>query len=169
MEYSPISSTAIKYGLGAGLALAAFSLILFTTDLFTNPFLGYLSTAICIAAIVLAIREYKKNHQGYIPLGKGFTLGFLTGLIGAAIDAIVKQIYLQLNPDKMDQLIEVAIETAEKMPFVTPEMVEQSIESSEKLIRNPYLSAGNEIFAAAFGAALFAIIVAAIMKQDYRG
>jgi len=94
--------------------------------------LGYVSLFLFISLPVLAILYYKK--QGYpVTLGKAVKLGVLVGLLGGLIIGVYTYIYFSyINPDAVDQVLEMNQKVLEDMGDFLPPMDEEQIEMSKK-------------------------------------
>src|SRR5690606_4074236 len=80
-EDQPIVRVAIRYGLMFGLISSIYSVLLYVFQVETNKLLPQLSWVLFILAIVLAIKEYRKQNQGFVSYGQGVNIGALTAAI----------------------------------------------------------------------------------------
>ncbi len=93
---------------------------------FTLPQL--IGTLVCfIAAIggVLAARHYAKTHDITFPIGTGALIGFLTGVVGVAISAVVSLIWTKVVDPGLNQAVydwQVANLEAQNLPEAQMEM-----------------------------------------------
>ena len=166
MELSKTGPVAQKYGLILGLALTAFQMVIFTAGLFTNQALGYLSWVILIGLLIVAIKAYKDENEGFMTFGKGVGVGALTSIIGAVIVTLVVFIYIQfVDPGIIDQMVDMSIEKAAEMnPTLDDEALEQARGMTEKFILPGII--GGSLLGTAIMGTIFSLIISAIMKND---
>ena len=166
MDFSPIRPTALKYGLYTGLAVAAYSILLYSTNLINNSFLPMLTYVLSIGGVVLAMREYKGQNQGFMPFNKGFGLGFLTSFVGSIVSIIISTVYTSfINTNAIPSILDYQRMKLEENPQMTEEMIDMAMGMTEKMIHPP-LSLLVGLVGGAIGAALIGVILAAIMKKD---
>lgn len=166
MDNLSVRPTAGKYGLILGLASIAYSMILWTTGMFTNQALGWVSYLISIAVIVLALREYRSLNGGFMSFGQGVGLGVLVALIGGVISSIWSYVYLSfIDPGMVDTIRDMAMQQL----YDNPQMTEEAIEMAEPWIErttSPLFLLLMGIFGSVIGGLIIALIASAIMRKD---
>ncbi|MEZ4773373.1 MAG: DUF4199 domain-containing protein [Bacteroidia bacterium] len=166
MEFTPIRPTALKYGPIIGIAAAAYGIVLLATNQFDNTALSLLSWVITIGGLVLTFREYKSLNQGFMTFNKGFSLGFVTSFLASTISLIINQIYTSvIAPDTTEKVLEFTRMKMEENPAMTEEAIDMAMGITEKMMV-PYIAIPVGLVMAAAGAAIIALILAAIMKND---
>lgn len=158
-------SVGIKWGLYLGAASALYGLILIFSKLYMNQALGYVSYALSITGVVLALREFKGLNGGFMSLGQGFRTGLTTSVVAGVISSVVSSLYYLINPALKTEILDYAAAEMEKNPQMTPEAMEMGLGWAEKMME-PYIAIPFGILGSLIGGALISVIVAAIMKKD---
>jgi len=93
--------------------------------------LGFVSLFLFIGIPALAVWYYK--NQGYnVTIGTGVKLGVLVGLLGGLIVGIYAYIYFAyLNPEAIDQVLELSRTILEENDMFDEEMIEKQMEMSK--------------------------------------
>ena len=94
--FIPVLINSISLGIGLKIIIALFSFLFFQIDAeswswfvaFMQVILFGLSLGVYLYIIYRSIRDYKKNTGGYITLGKGFFLSYLSALALSFLDFI---------------------------------------------------------------------------------
>lgn len=74
-----------------------YSLILNITELaLTNQILGWISFLIMIAAMVMAMREFKRQNQGFMSYGQGLSIGTIVVLVSSVLGGIFTFLYVTI-------------------------------------------------------------------------
>ncbi|MDX2246429.1 MAG: DUF4199 domain-containing protein [Bacteroidia bacterium] len=166
MEFTPIRPTALKYGPIIGIASAAYGIVLIATNQFGNTGLGLLAYVISIGGLVLTFMEYKKLNQGFMPFNTGFKLGFVTSFIASVVSVVISQVYTSLiAPGTTEKVLEFTRIKLEENPAMTEEAIDMTMGITEKMMV-PYIAIPVGLVTGAIGAAIIALIMAAIMKKD---
>ncbi|MEZ4824810.1 MAG: DUF4199 domain-containing protein [Bacteroidia bacterium] len=166
MEFTPIRPTALKYGPIIGVATAAYGIMLIATNLFTNSALSFVSWIISIGGLVLAFREYKSLNQGFMPFNTGFKLGFLTSFIASVVSVIISQVYTSLiAPESVEKVLDYTRMQLEENPAMTEEVIDMTMSWTSKMME-PFIAIPVGLVTGAIGAAIMAVILAAIMKKE---
>jgi len=94
--------------------------------------LNFLSLLIFIGIPVLAVRYYR--NQGYqVSLGKAVKLGVLVGLLGGLLVGIYAYIYYSfINPEAVEQVLELSRKVLEENGMLNDEMIEKQMETTTK-------------------------------------
>lgn len=134
MENKPsTASIAIKWGLISAVLSSIWATVMYSTELWKNSALGFVSFIFLIAVLVLAFKEFKSNNSGFMNLGQAVGLGTLLGAVSGVIGSIFNFVYmnfidtsyigkmLAFQEEKMieqglpDESIEMALGITEKM------------------------------------------------------
>lgn len=169
-----MSKIAISNGLLGGLILVIFNLIIYLIDplLMANWWLGFLLVPIYFIVLLVIGFNIRKGDGGYITLGRAFINVFVAGLIMSLLGTVYSILLFNvIDPGLGEVLAEELMNRMLDMfaRFDLPmEDIEREMEKSMSDIEDQY-SAGNLIlgfFYSAFGYAIGAIIVAAIVKRN---
>lgn len=158
---------AMNYGAMLGIALIAFSLILYLVGLAGNQTAGYLNYLIIGGAIFYAQTHYKNTQLGgYINYGKAFGLGTLMVLFSAIISSFYSYIFLSfIDASIIDVAMEQAYLSMEDRGM-SDEEIEQAMEMSSMFMTPGMMSFMAFIMTVIFGMILSAIISIFTKKED---
>lgn len=154
------SKVAIRYGLIYGLVAIAISVVSTMANLRENTLVSILTFAVWIAFIVLAIKYFKDNSEGFITLGQGFGIGLLVSVIGSIISGIFLIVYFKfLNPELWEQQLDRVRAEWEKQG-----MDDKSMQFAENFV-SPEAMLIFSILGALLLGSVFSVVVAAIMQK----
>ncbi|AQG82214.1 DUF4199 domain-containing protein [Spirosoma montaniterrae] len=155
---------ALKWGLILGIALIVYSLALFLTDNVGNTGLGFISYALSIGGIILAMREFRTLNGGYMSYGEGLTVGTLTSGISGLLSSLFSTFYTTvIDTGVMERM---ADQTREKLEEsgVSDEVIEQQMEFV-KMFQSPGLLFVFGVIGSIVLGLIFSLIIAAFMKK----
>ena len=154
------SKVAIRYGLIYGLVSIAIAIISTVANMREHPLMNILTFGIWIAFIVLAVKYFKDNSEGFITLGQGFGIGLLVSVIGNVISGIFLIIYFKfLNPELWEQQLEKIRAEWEKQG-----MDEKAMEFAENFVKPEAMLLFGILGALLLGS-IFSVVIAAIMQK----
>lgn len=154
------------FGLLLGLATIAFSVMLYSMDLHYEQGWGVrsINLVLMVAAIILAIIQYKKANSGFLKIVEGVKLGAGIGLVAAILGLIWYALLTNfIEPDFFDKSMEIAkVKVLEDNPQMTDEQWDQGVEMQKKFswMAYPIVIILNIIIGLIIG-----VIVGAIMKN----
>src|SRR5688500_11040093 len=94
------------YGTLITLALIAYFFIMYALGLVHVIELRLLNLFIMLGGIYAALRQYKRTHTGHLNYFRGLSIGVATATIGASTFAAFLLIYLKLDNNMMNSIIE---------------------------------------------------------------
>ncbi len=98
----------------------------------TTSILSFLGLMLFISIPIVAIRTFVKQG-GEVSLGKAIKIGLLIGLLGGIATAIYSSLYyIYVNPQAIDQALEISRSILEKHGTYSEEMIEQQMEITRK-------------------------------------
>ena len=163
-QVSP-ARVALKWGVILGIASIIYTLVLFLTDNVGNTSWGYVSYAISIAGIVLAMRDFRTLNGGYMRYGKGLSVGTLTAAVAGLLSSLFSVFYMTvIDKGVMERMIEKTREQLEERG-VPDDQIDQQM-SIVEMFQSPGLLFVFGIIGAAVGGLLFSLIIAAIMRRN---
>ncbi|QMU31647.1 DUF4199 domain-containing protein [Adhaeribacter radiodurans] len=156
---------ALRYGLICGIISIVYSLILNITDLaFTNKALSWISFVILIGAIVLAMREFKRQNNNYMSYGQGLGIGTLVTTVSSLLGGIFTFIYVKfIDTGFIDKMREMQVSELEKRGM-SDDQIEQAISVSEKMM-TPGMIVVFAVFGGLFFGFLLSLVISAILKR----
>jgi hypothetical protein len=118
----------------------------------SNLVIGFLGMALMISIPVFATKYYR--DQGYhVSIGSSIKLGVLIGLLGGLIIGIFAYIYFAyINPEAIDQVLELSRQVLEENGMFNEEMVEQQMETTKQFFLPM------QIFGQIFGGLIYGLI-----------
>ncbi|MRH99961.1 DUF4199 family protein [Kriegella sp. EG-1] len=155
------------YGLLLGAASVVFGIILFSMEMHYEQgwAIRIVGVVLMIAAIVLAVSQYKKANLGFLKLVDAIKLGAGIGVVSAIISLIWYALLTNvIEPDFMDKAMEVAkVQAMAQNPQMTDEQWQKGVEIQKSFawLAYPIGIVVNVIFGLIIGA-----IVGAIMKKS---
>ncbi len=160
------NAIAMRYGLISGVISIVYSLILNITDLaFTNKALSWVSFIILVAAIVLAMREFKRQNGGFMSYGQGLGIGTLVAVISSILGGIFMYIYVKfVDSGYMDKMRDMQVAELESKGM-NDEQIDQAIAISDKMMTPEMMVVFAIIGGLVFGFIL-SLIISAIMKRN---
>lgn len=166
MENQPSTArSAIKWGLIIGVASIAFSTIIFLSGQFGNQTLSYLGYLILIAGLVLAMKDFRTQNNGFMRYGQGLGLGSLTSAVSGVLSGAFMYVYMSfIDTTLNDQILDKAREQWEKQGMSEQQM-EQAAEMSKSFMGPGAMFVFGVLGSLIFGVIL-SLIIAAIMKKD---
>ncbi len=165
MQEKPSTArVALKWGIILGIVLIVYTLILFLTDQAGNQNLGWISLALSVTFIVLAMREFRTLNEGYLSLGEGVGVGTLVSAISGLISATFSTFYtFFIDTAFYERLTDTMQERLEEQGRSDAE-IEQSAEIM-KMFQNPGLSFAFSLIGAVLFGLILSLIIAAILRK----
>lgn len=165
MEKVTTTQVALKWGFVSGVISIVLTTILYLTGLWKNQALTSASLVISVVLLVMAMREFKSAHQGFMTYGQGVTIGFTLMTISGVLGALFQTLYTQfIDTTIPEQIREMQIEAFEKQGM-SDEMIEKSLESMA-MFSSPGVTFLMTIIGSMFVGLIFSLIVSAFMKKS---
>lgn len=159
------SAVAIRYGLLTGVVSIIISFALYTTGLEQSP-LKWLSTAVLIGGLVLAMRQYKQSHDGYMSFGQGLGIGTLLSAVTGVMSAIFVYLYMGfLDPTAIQRMTDKARIDMEARGNMSDEQIDQGMAIASKFMTVPALTI-TVLLASILVGFLLSLVISAIMKTS---
>lgn len=160
------NAIALRYGLICGVITVIYSLILNITELaLTNKFLGWISFLIMLAAMVMAMREFKRQNQGFMSYGQGLGIGTLVVLISSIIGGIFTYIYVTLiDTGYIEKMRNMQVADMENRGM-SDTQIEQGMAVADKMMTPGMIMVFAIVGGLVFGF-LISLIVSAVLKNN---
>lgn len=159
---------ALIYGAILGGISVVFGLMLFSADMHYQGGITVMliSLALSLAAIILAIIQFKKANGGYMTFAQGLKVGIGVSLIGTIIGLIFNQIMANvIDPDMMAKAMEYQKNLMMETTSLTPEQIEERMEMGQKFNTPLMQFAFGLIFSLLIGF-VFSLIPALVLKKQ---
>ena len=157
----------LTYGVGTGLVMIVYSLIMYVANLYMNTTLQYLSFIILITGMVIGSLQYRKVAlNGYMTYGQSFSLSFMIGLFATIVSIIFFFFYVKyINTGLIEELMAQArIKMEAKAGSMSQDQLEQALAMQAKFMTPVWMViwglVGNLFFAA-----IFALIISIFVKK----
>ncbi|WP_271784009.1 DUF4199 domain-containing protein [Aquimarina algiphila] len=166
----PTAKFSINYGIILGLILILIHVLMYVSGMLLEgkQWPMYLYYAIFPAFVIFAISAYKKKNSGFLTLGQALKTGISIAALSGLVYAIYNGIFnFFIEPDFIDQMMEVTREKMMENPNMTEEQIEMSIKFAKKL-GGPIIGSAFFILLSVFFGFIYSLIGGLIMrkKQD---
>jgi hypothetical protein len=95
-----------SYGLRIAAGLIAFFLLMKVVGLGHHVELRLLNLFIQIVGVYFALKQFKKSHQDHLNYFRGLVTGVATAAVGSILFAFFLFLYMQLDSDMMQSIID---------------------------------------------------------------
>ena len=158
---TPVTTTSVglRYGLLTGLVSIIISFGLFVAHQETSP-LRYVSFAVLIAGIVLAMQNFKQNNQGFMSFGQGVGIGAVLSAVVGVLSGIFSYVYMTfIDPEVIGRMTEKIRADMEARGGMTDEQIDQAMAMSAKFMNGPFT-----LVAAVLGTVLVGVVLAMVIS-----
>ena len=156
----------LNYGIILGVISVFQSLIMYAMGKHLQPHwsVGIISGILLIVLIVLGIKKFKNNNNGFLSFGQAVKVGVGIAIVAGLIGVIYNYIFMNIiEPTYMEQLSEIQLQT-----MIDQGYSEEQIETTQDMTKrfsSPALSAAFGIIGAAIGGFIVSAIAGAIMQK----
>ncbi len=164
----PVWNHALKFGAYLSIFLILIPVIVYLAGMDQqNNSLGYISYILLFFGLGFSILQYRNTYSnGYIELGKAFSVGFITGFVAAIITGIFMYFFFEyIATDALvideDMMVKKMLE---QQPNLTDDQIEMSLTWGKKLMTPPWVAVMS-IFMYTLFSAFFALIAALFTKK----
>lgn len=161
MEKKPLSHTAVG-GIIGGIIII-YSMVLYFMDLTANKALGYLSYAVILAGIIIAINKYGKSVDNSASFGKLFTFGFKATAVLTILVIVFQVLFFLIFPEYKEKFFEIAREQMVKDGKANEEQIEMGLQVFRKFFW--VFIIGGSLFGLVVLGAIASLIGAAVTKK----
>ncbi|MCX6246990.1 MAG: DUF4199 domain-containing protein [Bacteroidetes bacterium] len=155
------------YGVGTGVALIAFTLIMYVTNLYMNTTLGYVSFLIMMGGMVYGSLQYRKVQlKGFMTYGQAFSTNFLIGLFAVILSTIFFFFYIKyINTGLIDEILaQVRAKMEAKAGTMSQEQMDQAMSWTEKFMTPVWMIVWG-FLANIFWATIFSLLIAILLRK----
>jgi hypothetical protein len=156
------------YGVGTGLVLIVYTLIMYVANLYLSQTMQYLSFVVLIAGMVIGSIQYRKVAlKGFMTYGQAFSVNFLIGLFATIVSVIFIFFYVKyINTGMLDELLAQArIKIEAKAGNMSQEQLDQAMSMTERFM-TPVGMVIWGFLGNAFWAAVFSLIISIFIKKN---
>ncbi|MFO7924772.1 MAG: DUF4199 domain-containing protein [Bacteroidales bacterium] len=165
-KQSSLLKSTMNYGAMLGLALIIYSLLLWMMDATTNKYLGYVSSLITIAGIVLATRAFRDQEQGgFITYGRALAVGTLTSVFAGIITGFFTYLlYTVIDPGLIDKTYAIMEQTYYEAGM-SDDQTEVAMNMAKRFT-NPLMMSLLGLLGSAFMGFIFSLITSIFLKKE---
>ncbi|RYY21094.1 MAG: DUF4199 domain-containing protein [Cytophagaceae bacterium] len=135
------TSVGLRYGLLAGLLGVLISFGVNALQLEATP-VRFVSWVVLALSIVLAQRDFKRQHAGFIDYGQALGVGMVVTLVYGVLSGIFAYIYANfIDPEIVVRAMEKARTEMEAKGSLSDAQIDQAMALSAKFISGPFIIA----------------------------
>ncbi|UII20342.1 DUF4199 domain-containing protein [Fulvivirga ligni] len=164
-ERASIKSVSVKWGLISGAIGIVFYLILMLGELYTVTGVSFVGLIPFVIVILMAMKEFKANGDGYMSYGEGLKIAVLISLIGGAMLAVFSLIYTQLIDTEMIARMREEVVMKLEEQGKSDEEIEMGMKFVD-VFSNPYLGFILTIIKNVFVGFILSLVISAIAKNN---
>jgi hypothetical protein len=158
------SSVGLRYGLLTGLVTVLVSFGLNVMHQESSP-ARYLSFAVLIGGLVLAMNYFKQHNQGFMSYGQGLGIGAVLSAVVGAISGIFAYVYMNfIDTDMLSRITEKMRADMEARGGVSDEQIDQAVAMSSKFMNGPVM-VGAALLGTVLIGVLLSLVISAIIKN----
>ncbi|MCT8341038.1 DUF4199 domain-containing protein [Flavobacteriaceae bacterium TK19130] len=168
-QKASVKKIALNYGLILALGTIGVSVIVYVLDMHLDqsPWQSLANFLIMLACIVLGLKAFKHEGDGFMSLGDALKTGLAISLVAGLIGSIFTYIFVTvIEPDFVTQMLDV---TREKMiednPNMTQEQTDMAMEMTSKFM-SPWIMFAMGLIASLFFGFIISLVAGLIMKQN---
>ncbi|WP_203296366.1 DUF4199 domain-containing protein [Luteirhabdus pelagi] len=168
-QKASVKKIALNYGLILALGTIAVSVIVYAVGMHLEQpwWQSVLNLLIMIACIVMGLKAFKREGDGFLSLGDALKTGLAISLIAGLIGSIFTYIFVTvIEPEFVSQMLEV---TREKMvednPNMTQEQMDMAMDMTGKFM-SPWIMFAMGLIASLFFGFIVSLVAGLIMKQN---
>ncbi|WP_438422889.1 DUF4199 domain-containing protein [Aquimarina macrocephali] len=166
----PTAKFSSNYGVILGIILILIHVLMYVSGMLLEgkQWPMYLYYLIFPVFIFSTIHAYKKKNNGFLSLGQAIKIGISIAALSGLVYAVYNGIFnFFIEPDFIDQMLELTREKMMENPNMTEEQIEMSINWAKKL-GGPIIGGAFFILLSVFFGFIYSLIGGLIMqkKQD---
>jgi len=162
-----VSPTAVggRYGLLTGLVSIIISFGIYALGLEQNSAVRFLTIAVLVGGIVLAMRSFKEQHGGFMSYGQGLSTGMVvSGVVGVLSGAFAYVYTAVVDPGVITRMMDKARADMEAKGTMSDAQIDQALAWSAKFTTGPFMLIFSVLFTLFLGL-LISLIAAAFVKN----
>lgn len=160
------STTAVggRYGLLTGLVSVIVSFGIYALELEQNSGVRFLTIAVLVGGIILAMRTFKEQNSGFMGYGQGLSIGMLTsGIVGLLSGAFIYLYVSVVDPSVLTRITDKARVDMEAKGM-SDVQIDQAMTWTAKFTTAPYMFGFTVLFTLFLGL-FISLLVAAFVKN----
>ena len=163
---TPVTTTSagLRYGLLTGLVSILFSFGLNVMHQENSP-ARYVTFAILVGGLVLAMKYFKEHNQGFMSFGQGIGIGAVLSAVVGLLSGIFAYVYMNfIDTDMLGRITEKMRADMEARGGVSDEQIDQAVAMSSKFMNGP-LMVGAALLGTVLLGVLLSLVISAFIKN----
>jgi hypothetical protein len=134
------TSVGSRYGLLTGLVTVIVSFGIYAMQLEQNAVLRFLTMAVLVVGIILAMRSFKEQNTGFMSYGQGLSVGMtVSGIVGLLSAAFMYVYTTFVDPEMMTRVMDKARADLEAKGTMSDAQIDQAMAMSSKFTTGPFM------------------------------
>jgi Protein of unknown function (DUF4199) len=164
-QQTTTARVALKYGVIIAIASIVYITILYVSGQSTNTPLLYLGFVISIVGMILAMKEFKEDSNGFMSYSQGLGIGTMMSAVSGFISGTYNYIYtVFIDPTIRQQILDKTRIALEERGMDDAQ-IDQAMSISEKF-SSPGMGFAFGMIGSVVVGFILALIISAIMKRD---
>jgi ABC-type antimicrobial peptide transport system permease subunit len=162
-----VSTTAVggRYGLLTGLVSVLISFGIYALEMEQSSAIRFLTTAVLIAGIILAMRSFKLQNAGFMGYGQGIGVGVVVSGVVGLLSGIFIYVYTNfVDPNVVTRMMDKARTDMEAKGTMSDAQIDQAMAWSAKFTTGPAMLAFAIVGTIVIGL-IISLIAAAFVKN----
>lgn len=162
-----VSTSAVggRYGLLTGLVSVIITFGIYALQLEQNAAVRFLTMAVLVVGIVLAMRAFKAQNAGFMSYGQGLGVGMAVSGVVGLLSAVFMYVYTTfVDPELMTRAMDKARADLEAKGTMSDAQIDQAIALSSKFTTGPFMVLF-AVLGTLFIGLIISLIVAAFVKN----
>ena len=165
MEKPSTARIALKWGIISAILIIIFTIILYITDYYKNPFLAWIPFLILLGGVIMSAKEFKSLNNDFLEFSDGLGLGTLLSAVVGLLVSIFTYVYTTfVDTTIVRKMQEFQIEQMEERGL-SEEQIEAAMAFANRLASPGLTFILSVLFYVLFGF-VFSLIVSAIIKKN---
>ena len=163
----PVSPVAVggRYGLLTGLISIIISFGTYALELEQNSAMRFLTMAVLVGGIGIAMRSFKEQNAGFMGFGQGLGVGMVVSAVVGVLSGIFIYVYTTLiDPSVVTRLLEKGRADLEAKGTMSDAQIDQAMAWSAKFSTGPFMLLFSVVFTLILGL-IISLIAAAFVKN----
>lgn len=163
---TPVSTTSVslRFGLLTGLVSILFSFGLNVMHQEGSP-ARYITFAILVGGIVLAMNYFKQQNQGFMSFGQGVGIGAVSSAVVGLMSGIFAYVYMTfIDPEMLGRITDKIRTDMETRGGMTDEQIDQAVTMSGKFMNGPFM-VGAALLGTILLGVLLSLVISAFIKN----
>jgi hypothetical protein len=153
-----------RYGLLTGLVSIIISFAIYALELDQNSVMRFLTMAVLVGGVALAMRSFKEQNSGFMDYGQGLSIGTaVSGIVGLLSGAFIYLYTTIIDPSVITRMVDKARVDMETKGM-SDAQIDQAMAWSAKFTTGPFMFGFTVLFTLFLGL-LISLLVAAFVKN----